>query len=399
MDRAQLTALVHATGVAESHGGWTFLRDPHWTPAQSAAFAEVIRSCGPKTAAAGAGWLCIPTGGSSGGLKFARHDEATLGAAARGFGAHFAIGEVNAVDVLPPWHVSGLMARVRCAVTGGRHRAWEWKRLEAGERPSLEGGRPWVISLVPTQLQRLLAQPAAVTWLRGFVLIFLGGGPSWAGLVDAAVGAGLPVVLSYGMTETAAMVCAQQPADAAAGDRSAGSAMPQAHLMIEDDATGMPQPAGTTGRIVIQGESVMRGYLGADEVDGTFRTADHGWLDAAGRLTVLGRSDDVIITGGEKVRPGDVESALRGTGLFEDVAVIGRPHPEWGEEVVGCYRRDRGALEAAEIERALGDRLSRHLRPKHWLHFTAESWPRNAQGKVNRAELRTRVSALRDPRG
>ena len=97
------------------------------------------------------------------------------------------------------------MARVRCAETGGRHVAWSWKRLEAGERPELDPSQgDWVLSLVPTQLQRLLAAPAAVAWLRGFKVIFVGGGPVWPELAAAAARAGLRLSLSYGMTETAA---------------------------------------------------------------------------------------------------------------------------------------------------------------------------------------------------
>ena len=142
------------------------MRNPKWSAAEQARVAAVQSEMPAREAEIADGWLCVPTGGTSGGVRFARHDERTLTAAARGFCAHFGIGRVNAVDVLPAFHVSGLMARVRCAATGGEHVAWDWKRLEAGETPARRGEN-WVISLVPTQLQRLLSSSEAVAWLRG----------------------------------------------------------------------------------------------------------------------------------------------------------------------------------------------------------------------------------------
>ena len=183
-----------------------FLTDSGWPDALRAQ-AEQVMAEGEGAERADEGWLGVPTGGTSGAVRFARHDERTLGSAVRGFLEHFRLGRVNAVDVLPPHHVSGLMARVRCAVSGGDHLPWSWKRLEAGDRPAL-AERPdgWVISLVPTQLQRLLAAPNGAEWLRGFRVVFLGGGPVWPVLADASAAARVPVVLSYGMTETAAMM-------------------------------------------------------------------------------------------------------------------------------------------------------------------------------------------------
>ncbi|MCX6955951.1 MAG: o-succinylbenzoate--CoA ligase, partial [Verrucomicrobia bacterium] len=161
MERTELEKLIRATGGAEERGEMFFLCDPAWRERE---MARIEAPTGPVAD----GWLAVPTGGTSGGVRFARHDERTLTAAVEGFCGHFDLGRVNAVGVLPAYHVSGLMARVRCAETGGEHVAWDWKRLEAGERPALKAGGEWVISLVPTQLQRLLTTEAAVAWLRGF---------------------------------------------------------------------------------------------------------------------------------------------------------------------------------------------------------------------------------------
>ncbi len=376
MERAELKALVRAMGCAEERGETVLLCDPRWGAAERAP----VRALAMTGTAVDDGWLGVPTGGTSGGLKFARHDERTLGAAAAGFVAHFGVERVNAVDVLPPFHVSGLMARVRCAVTGGTHVAWDWRRLEAGERPVVARARgDWMISLVPTQLQRLLASEAAVAWLRGFRVIFLGGGPAWGALTDAAAKAELPVALSYGMTETAAMVTALKPDEFLAGERSAGSPLPHARVTV--DAAGL---------IGVEGASLFLGYMPERRAQRFLVTEDLGEFDARGRLRVLGRRDAVIITGGEKVNPLEVEAALRATGEFADVAVVGVPDAEWGEAVVACYPAGGVAPDKVKIEHVINRHLSAYKRPKRYV--AVADWPRNAQGKVNRVLLRLRAA-------
>lgn len=382
MERGDLKKIVAATGVAVQRGGFSFLCDPQWTPTQREHFERMTSSAvAGGDEPNGAGWLCVATGGSSGGLRFARHDETTLGAAVGGFCAHFGVSRANAVDVLPSHHVSGLMAAVRCAATGGRRVAWTWKQLEAGERPEVPLG-DWFLSLVPTQLHRLLGSPAAVTWLRGFHTVFIGGGPAWPELLERAAAARVPVACSYGMTETAAMVAAQTVAEFAAGDRSSGRVMPHARITLD-----------ATGRVCITGDSVFRGYFPTGRPDRSFLTDDLGKWDAQGRLHILGRQDGVIITGGKKVQPMEVEVALRATGRFEDVAVIGLPDAEWGEIVVACHP----AAEALDATQLPLEGLAVYQRPKRIISI--RDWPRNAQGKIDRAALRRAASAQLHPGG
>ncbi len=371
MERAELRRLLEATGVAEEREGVFFLCDPRWGTAER----EQVRRLQEMRAedGAGEGWVCVPTGGTSGVIKFARHDERTLAAAARGFVEHFGIQKVNAVDVLPPFHVSGLMARVRCAVSGGTHVAWEWKRLERGERPVVNEEEPWVISLVPTQLQRLLAVKESAEWLRRFRVVLIGGAAAWTELLDAAAEERVRVALSYGMTETAAMVAAQRPEEFLEGDRSSGTAMPQAKIGCAGDGT-----------IAIEGASLFRGYWPEWRTERRLETSDWGEIDATGRLHVRGRRDAVIITGGEKVNPLEVETVLRASGQFEDVAVVGVPDAEWGAVVVACYPRGERAIDWSAVERELGV-LAGFKRPKRFMAM--EAWPRNEQGKVKRSEL------------
>lgn len=379
MERTELNNLLRSTGCAREAGGFVFLCDPRWGAQEqrelTIAIAEAEKSPPPAE-----GWLGVPTGGTSGRVRFARHDEQTLTAAAEGFAKHFGLNRVNAVDVLPPFHVSGLMSRVRCAHTGGDHVAWEWKRLEAGERPVLATSEGWVISLVPTQLQRLLEQPEAVAWLQGFRIVFVGGGPIWPALAERAALHRLPLSLSYGMTETAAMVAALPPEEFLAGRRSAGTSLPHAAITL-----------GAGGEIVVRGESLFRGYFPETRTAPEFATQDLGEWDEHGQLKVLGRSDAMIITGGEKVQPAEVEAVLRSTGEFADVAVIGLPDPQWGEVVVACYPAGQRASQPPRLVAAL-DGLAAFKRPKRYVPLDA--WPRTAHGKLDRAALRVAVSAV-----
>src|SRR5207244_188569 len=110
MDRAELKNLLRKSGCARESGGFFFLCDPHWSAGEKAeADRAIAQAASMPASAADRGWLCVRTGGTGGTLKFARHDEHTLGAAVRGFCTHFALDRVNAVGVLPLHHVSGLM--------------------------------------------------------------------------------------------------------------------------------------------------------------------------------------------------------------------------------------------------------------------------------------------------
>lgn len=373
MERAQLIRLLQQTGCAIVRGEAWFLTDPAW-PESDRARAEQLMATLP-TGPADRGWLGLPTGGSSGGIRFARHDEGTLATAAHGFAGHFGFSRVNAVDVLPPYHVSGLMARVRCCVTGGRHIAWDWRRLVGGDRPPLEGRAEWVISLVPTQLQRLLADSAALAWLREFRAVLVGGGPMWGEVAERAAEARLPIALSYGMTETAAMVTALCPDEFLQGRRDSGRALP--HAALRTDADGV---------IEVTGGSVFHGYWPAWTDTRSYRTEDLGEIDGAGYLRVVGRRDAMIISGGKKVQPSEVEAALRATGEFEDVAVLGVRDAAWGEAVVACYAAEGRAPDWAAVTRAMEHTLAPYKRPKRFV--PVRPWPRNAQGKINRARLR-----------
>jgi len=365
---------------AVAAGGPVFLADPAWRESERREFAALIASpaAGVTDPDADRGWLCIPTGGSSGRIKLARHDGYTVAAAVGGFARHFGCQSVSAAGFLPLHHVSGLMAWLRTVMTGGRFRIARWDDVFAGRRPEPPSADAFV-SVVPTQLQRLLLQPEAVAWLRSFRAVFVGGGPVWPDLLNTATDARVPLALSYGMTETAAMVTALRPEEFARGLRGVGQTLPHARVTCDEDGT-----------ITVAGDSLFRGYFPAFRTDGSeWRTADTGLIDGRGHLHVLGRRDAVIITGGEKVDPVAVESVLRATGQFPDVAVIGVPDPVWGQVVVACYPECEPAPDWAQVQSSVEAELSGYRRPKRYVPLA--NWPRNAQGKVNREMLRQAI--------
>lgn len=388
MERTDLMRVAEKTGRAVKRGGYVFMLDPKWGARETAQFEQYGKIADALPPPEN-GWLCLPTGGTSGALRFARHDEVTLSAAVSGFCEYFGITRVNAKDVLPAHHVSSFMARVRCAATGGAHSPWPWKEIERGNYPDVEKTSDgWVVSLVPTQLQRLLvAGERALIWLHQFRIIFLGGGPVWRQLLEGAADARLPVVFSYGMTETAAMVTAQRAWDFECGDRSSGRAMPHTRVEIIDTETGIEAPQGETGLVRITAESLFRGYFPETRASvASCLTEDLAFWDKSGGLNIVGRRDAMIITGGKKVMPVEVMEVLRASGVFNDVAVIGVPDAGWGQRVVACYPAGsvQTILDMRRVESALHS-LAKYKWPKAYVAIA--DWPRNAQGKLNLAAL------------
>jgi o-succinylbenzoate---CoA ligase len=360
--------------------GMLFLCDPFWGHREHDQLDELLLS-DAENPEGEEGWLCIPTGGTSGELRFARHDQNTVSTAAEGFLQHFGLKRVQAVGVLPLYHVSGFMSWARCALSGGKFVDWDWKNLEAGLIPVDTGGDDWVISLVPTQLQRLMGRPAVVDWLRRFRAVIIGGAPAWPALLDKAAQKRLPISLSYGMTETCAMTAALKPEEFAAGARNSGGPLPHLKLKLANH-----------GIVQITGSSIFHGYFPKWSSERSYLTEDLGEIDASGRFRFVGRRDAVIISGGKKIAPAEVEAALLATGLVTEVAVLGVPDREWGQRVVACVPKALTKSTEEALGVAVRDNLASFKCPKSYV--VVDPWPRNAQGKVNREVLLR--SALKD---
>jgi O-succinylbenzoic acid--CoA ligase len=227
------------------------------------------------------------------------------------------------------------------------------------------------VSLVPTQLQRLLLQAGAhgPTPLAGFSSVLLGGAATPAGLLDGARDACVPVVTTYGMTETCGgCVYDGVPLDGVRAEvRDDGRIWLSGPVLFSGYRSGGPRGSGGDGSPPGAGGS--GGIRVSSPRAGTgvrwFRTGDLGLLDAEGRLAVRGRADDVINTGGHKVVPGEVAAALQSCPGVREVAVVGQPDPEWGERVVAVVvPADPGDPPAPELlRRHVRERLPRYAIP------------------------------------
>lgn len=332
------------------------------------------------------GWIMIPTGGSSGQIKFAIHTWSTLSAAIQGCQTYLQPeqGAINSCCLLPLYHVSGLMQFLRSLLTGGQFALAPDRTLDALLAcPEFQPQR-FFLSLVPTQLQRLLSQPEQARILPQFQAILLGGAPASPALLAMARSQNLRLVLSYGMTETAALVTALPAADFLAGQQNAGQVLPHAKIQI-CDRKGNPLPTGQTGQVVIQAKSLTLGYLGQPPLQQCLLTDDLGYLDEQGYLHLVGRHSRKLISGGENVFPEEVEAAILATGLVQDVYVLGLPDPEWGEVVAAVYVPRDAGMTQAQLKQAIAPYLSRYKQPKHWL--AVSHLPRNPQGKINHPQI------------
>ncbi len=265
----------------------------------------------------------------------------------------------------------------------------------------------------PTMVKRLVAAPAlGRARLDRLKSIVCGGGPLYVADARAAFAAlGPRLAQIYGQGETPMTITAMSralTADAIARNdearlASVGIAQTGIEIAIADAGDGS-LPAGAIGEVLVRGATVMQGYWSDPDASaralagGWLHTGDVGALDADGFLTLKDRSKDLIISGGANIYPREVEEALLAHPDVAEAAVIGRPHPEWGEEVVACVvvrvpaatEAARGALEAALDAHCL-DRIARFKRPRTW-HFVTEL-PKNNTGKVLKTALRERFGS------
>jgi O-succinylbenzoic acid--CoA ligase len=261
---------------------------------------------------------------------------------------------------MPLAHVGGLGILLRSAVYATTVLLHE--RFDTG--PALAAltdpaARVTLVSLVPTMLARLLdgglRDPPTLR------RVLLGGGPIAAGLLTRAAQAGVPVSPSFGMTET----CSQVATD--------GYALLGSELRIADG-----------GELLVRGRAVAAGALSDD---GWLHTGDLGALDAGGRLTIVGRKSETIVTGGENVAPSEVEALLAEHPAVADAAVLGRPDPQWGEAVVAqVVLNDGRSVDAEDLRAHCAARLAAFKVPKRF--EVVDALPRGATGKLRRRELR-----------
>jgi O-succinylbenzoic acid--CoA ligase len=323
--------------------------------------------------------IFIPSGGSSGELKFAAHNWGTLSASAWAFLRSVNTTVHNAFITLPLFHVSGLMAVVRTVLSGGEMRFGHHKNLPEKVRPQT------FLSLVPSQLEQLIRSDEA-EWkpLKAFECILVGGAPLSEKTAATARSLQLRIAPCYGMTETAALVTLQTPEDFSAGHSGVGRPLSHAHIEVVNDQ-GKPCADGVEGRIVIRCDSLALALFPEDNralIDPAFLTSDLGFFDATGSLNLVGRVDRIINTGGEKVNPSLVERHILRFEGVKDVRVFSMPHDVWGRMVCADVLLNSSADAAFEtrLESFLKTNLAPHEIPKLWNRV--HSIPRSEVGKI-----------------
>lgn len=331
--------------------------------------------------------IFVPTGGSTGQVRFAVHTWETLTASVEGFRQYFAVDRVHSCCLLPLYHVSGLMQFLRSFLSGGRLAVLPPSVVETGLTEFDPAG--FFLSLVPTQLQRALAHPEAIDWLRQFRTVLLGGAPAWPDLLEQGQAAHIPLAPTYGMTETASQVATLKPEEFLNGQTGSGRVLPHARIEILNEQ-GQALGAGQVGTIAIQARSLCLGYYPANPAPGqthSHLTDDLGYFDANQVLHLIGRSSHKIISGGENIFPPEVEAAIRASGLVADVCVVGLPDRHWGEIVVAVYVPStvQHSGTVTQLQAALTDRLSRFKHPKRWI--AVAELPRSPQGKLNYRQI------------
>jgi O-succinylbenzoic acid--CoA ligase len=323
--------------------------------------------------------LVIATSGSTGEPKGAQLTHAALEASARA--THDRIGrepDDRWLSCLPWQHIGGLQVLLRARLLGIPLSIHE--RFDVG---AVAQSQATLVSLVPTQLVRLLE---AGVDLRHFRAILLGGAAAPPSLLERARVARARIVTTYGMSETSG------------GCVYDGRPLDGVEVAIADD-----------GRIRIRGPVVMTGYrlrpdLTADVLsdDGWLTTGDLGEISAGGRLTVHGRADDVIVTGGENVVAGAVAAVLAAHPRVAEVVVTGVPDEHWGQRVVAVVvGRGGEAPTLAELQRFCADRLPPAAAPRALV--LVDELPRLPSGKPDRlavqrlAQATLTVSQSADP--
>ena len=271
--------------------------------------------------------------------------------------------------VLPLFHVGGLAILLRSAIYGTAavmHDGFDTDRVA----DAFTRGEITVASLVPTMLRRLV--DAGLQSAQALRAVLLGGGPVPRDLLEWSAERGLPVLQTYGMTQTSSQIATLTAAEAVERTGSAGRPLLGVELSISGE-----------GEILVRGPMVSPGAL--DPTDGWLHTGDRGRLDEQGYLWVEGRLKDVIVTGGENVACAEVERVLEEHPAVVEAAIAGTPDPEWGEVVTAFLVLDGGELDEAELIAHCREHLAGYKVPRA-LHVV-DALPRNAAGKLLRREL------------
>lgn len=330
------------------------------------------------------------TSGTSGRARGARLSWGNFEASARASAARLGPAAAGRwLACMPLFHVGGLSLLTRSVILGGPVRLLP--RFDpAAVSDALEAGDVAGVSLVPTMLSRLLEARGDRPPPAGLAVVLLGGAAAPQALLARALDSGWPVCPTYGLTETTSQVATVAPGDRHSALHARLPPLPGVELRIVTER-GDAAP-GEEGEIAVRGPVVMSGYLNEPEAtaralrDGWLFTGDVGRLDEAGRLTVLDRRGDLIVSGGENVYPAEVEAVLLAHPDVADAGVSGLADEDLGARVVAwVVLRAAMAADAGALQRHCRTQLAGYKLPRE-IRFV-DALPRNAAGKLERRRL------------
>ena len=304
------------------------------------------------------------------------------------------------IHALPIFHVHGLFVALHGALLNGSKMIWLSKFDPKKVIEKLPEAT--VFMGVPTLYVRLLAEPGLTREaVRNMRLFVAGSAPLLIETFQAwQQRTGHTILERYGMSET--VMLTSNPYDPKDGERRGGTVgfpLPGVNLRVCDDA-GQPVPVGEIGGIQVQGPNVFKGYWRMPEktqeeftADGYFKTGDVGKIDARGYVTIVGRSKDLIISGGYNVYPAEIEGYINELPGVAESALVGVPHPDFGEVGVAVVVPKPGAaLDGEQIIATLKSKLANFKIPKKC--FVLDDLPRNTMGKVQKNLLRQQYQQL-----
>ena len=333
--------------------------------------------------------LIIATSGSSGDPKGVMLSNQALIAAALSANSRLNYGAGDCwLNCLPPYHIGGLSIVFRTTVAGASvllHQGFDAQRVwwDLNAQPVTH------ISLVPAMLAGLLdashAEPP-----ESLRVVLVGGAALNPKLARRALDAGWPLWVTYGMSETASQLATGRLNRMEAMEETGGFAAPLLKGMQCDAVDESGRPVATVGRLRVRGKGLMSGYAnpeksvgnGLDD-NGWFLTGDLGTVDENGCVQVVGRADEVIVSGGENIHPQSVERLLLECDGIDAVCVIGRDDPVWGQVLCAVYS---GRMDEAQVERWCRERLAGIFRPRQFRRLL--QLPRLVGGKLDRIAVK-----------
>jgi O-succinylbenzoic acid--CoA ligase len=406
--RRDIDTALAIYAALESHTPVVLLH-PRATASERARCVRMARNLAPDRDLA----AVLFTSGSTGAPRGVLLDRGAFLASAAASAAHLGWQQGDRwLCCLPLAHIGGLSILTRCLI------ARQCVVLHEGERfdpdrvaDQIARERVTLISLVPTMLDALLRAGWAVP---GHVrAVLLGGAAAPASLLARAAERGVPVLVTYGMTETCSQMCTQRPGTGVAESGCVGVPLPGVELRV--------MPGDGAGRIQVRGPMLFRGYLhdelGDEQIGelpdeqgreagaavdsaGWFDTGDRGWIDEHGAVHVLGRDDDTIITGGENVHPAEIEDVLTAHPAILAACVFGVPDPTWGQLVAAAVvcRHGLPAMDAShvtDLAMFLASRLATYKRPR--LICELPELPLGPSGKISRDRVAAQAASLLVP--